>query len=375
LDDRVLPWIQAWRLAMPTFYQREQPADHFRTGAHRDGLVPLALAEVVRRTAEALDAEPAGPRMIDVVDVGGGDGSLLEAVMSTLTRLDPQLAMRCRPMVVELRPRPPELSAVIGWIVGPAPDSVPRGLTGVLIAHELLDDVPLEVLQIDDAGRPREVLVDPTTGHEECGDVASDDAIEWCRAWWPSQSPGERLEVGLARDDVWTALTSRLERGLALAIDYAHAREERAVGQYPLGTLAGYRDGRAIPPIANGTMNVTAHVALDSCAEAAASRARAAGRECVTRFMTQREALTSLLPEESAIASDASARERLEAIGLRSHRAEAIDPAGLGGFTWLIQQFGVATRGDGPNVGVSGAAAPDTPTFGLVTHRGGTMRT
>jgi SAM-dependent MidA family methyltransferase len=325
---------------MPTFYQREHPADHFRTGAQRDGTVPEALAELVRQCAAELDATSSEPQLLDVVDVGAGDGSLLEGVMNTLARIDPELAARCRPVGVDLRPRPPELSARIDWIVGAAPESLPEPLVGVLIAHELLDDVPLEVLQCDDDGGLRDVLVDPSNGRETLGNPASDDALEWSRRWWPWRSPGERIEVGAARDDMWAALTLMMERGVAVAIDYAHTREERACGEHRLGTLMGYRNGRSLPPVPDGTMNVTAHVALDACA--AAAQARAASRECHTRMMSQRDAINALLPDAGPAPMDASPRGTLEEIGRRSRRAEASDATGLGRFTWLVHSFGVA---------------------------------
>ncbi|NEB77546.1 hypothetical protein G3I40_20315, partial [Streptomyces sp. SID14478] len=53
-----------------------------------------------------------------------------------------------------------------------------------------------------------------------------------------------------------------VERGLAVAVDYAHARGTRP----PFGTLTGFRAGRETAPVPDGTCDLTAHVALDACA-------------------------------------------------------------------------------------------------------------
>ena len=55
------------------------------------------------------------------------------------------------------------------------------------------------------------------------------------------------------------------------------------------GTLTGYRDGAVVAPIPDGTCDITAHVALDACAEAG----RRAGA-ISTGLSTQRDALGAL---------------------------------------------------------------------------------
>ena len=117
----------------------------------------------------------------------------------------------------------------------------------------------------------------------------------------------------------------------AIAIDYAHPVDNRP----PCGTLTGYRDGSVVPPIPDGTCDITAHVALDSCAEAGV-RAGAIS----TTLSTQRDALrelgiTGARPPIDLAHSDPHGY--LRALARASEEAELIDPAGLGGFGWLCQ--------------------------------------
>jgi SAM-dependent MidA family methyltransferase len=127
----------------------------------------------------------------------------------------------------------------------------------------------------------------------------------------------------------------RLEGGLALAADYGHSRAARPLG----GTLAGFRDGRAVRPIPDGSRDITAHVALDACA--AAGTAAGATRTLLT---TQRAALRALglsgrRPPPSQ--ADRDPAGYLTALRVAAEEAELTDPAGLGGFGWLVQAVGV----------------------------------
>ena len=132
---------------------------------------------------------------------------------------------------------------------------------------------------------PRIMLVDPGSGAEQPGPPAGPAEQEWLRRWWPLHHPGERAELGRPRCAAWAAVVGRLAGGLALAADYAHSRDGRPLA----GTLAGFRAGRAVRPIPDGSRDITAHVALDACAAAGA----AAGAT-QTVLTTQRAALRAL---------------------------------------------------------------------------------
>jgi SAM-dependent MidA family methyltransferase len=159
--------------------------------------------------------------------------------------------------------------------------------------------------------------------------------------WWPldGAAPGDRAEVGLSRDAAWAAAVRALGAGVAVAVDYGHLRADRVLGRYAGGTLTGYRHGRAVPPVPDGSCDLTAHVAVDACAQAG----RAAGATS-TALLRQREVLRNLglsgaLPDVALARTDpigyARALEHAGAV------AELVDPAGLGGFWWLAQSVGV----------------------------------
>jgi SAM-dependent MidA family methyltransferase len=225
---------------------------------------------------------------------------------------------------VEIRPRPDDLPAAVTWA-----HTVPAGITGLVMANEWLDNVPVDVVE-QTTGRLRLVLVDPATGNERLGGLPTTADVRWLAQWWPP-GIGERAEIGRPRDDAWVDLLGHLAKGFALAVDFHHRRTDRP----PAGTVAGYRGGRWVSPVPDGTCDICAHVALDACA---AAGERFGANDTV--LTTQREALLALgidgrLPELSPADNDPVGH--LHAQRLAGEAGELLDPAGLGGFGWLFQ--------------------------------------
>ena len=205
---------------------------------------------------------------------------------------------------------------------------IPAGLVGLLIATEWLDNVPLDVLDVDDRGELRKVLVDRSTGTETLGAPADPADRFWLSRWWPG--PG-RVEVGWPRDTAWADAVSSVRRGAALCVDYGHRRAARPVS----GTLTGFRDGRQVAPVPDGSCDVTAHVAMDAVAVAAG---------LPYRMVRQREALKALgvdgaRPPLALARTDPAGYVR--ALSAAGAAAELIDPAGLGSHWWLCHHVGI----------------------------------
>ncbi|AUG77987.1 hypothetical protein CFP65_3183 [Kitasatospora sp. MMS16-BH015] len=318
---------QRWQTAMEQalyapdsgFYRRpEGPVGHFRTSVHASPHYAGAVARLLRE----VDRELGRPEVITLVDVGAGRGELLTGVLAAVGGLDDRgdLGGRLRPVAVEVAERPAGVPAEVEWT-----DRVPTGFAGLLFANEWLDNVPLDIAEVDEDGVLRLVEVTPAGEERLAAPVAGADA-EWAARWWPAEEPGARVELGRSRDAAWRGAVAGLERGLAVAVDYAHTRADRPL----FGTLAGFRAGREVEPVPDGSCDVTAHVALDSAA--------APGLHSL--WTTQRAALRALgvdggRPPLELASTDPVAY--LRALGGAGESAELTDPAGLGGFRWLTQ--------------------------------------
>ncbi|TWP51374.1 hypothetical protein FKR81_14210 [Lentzea tibetensis] len=276
----------AWRSALygpDGFFTRgERPSDHFRTAPLIGPELASALLELLARVDRALGSPP----VVDFVDVGAGGGELAAAVRALATG---SLGSRLQVTAVDVGPRV-ELPGV-RWT-----SSVPSCI-GLLVAHEWLDAIPCPVVR-----------------------GPSDDP--WLASWWPLEAGGW-AEVGAPRDEAWTSAVAAVT-GAALAIDYGHTIECRRP------TLTGYRDGRQVEPVFDGSCDITAHVAFDSAAAAA-------GGDHV--LISQRDALPALgLAGDVPPLSDPMAW--LSATARAGRIAELRAVGGLGDFGWLLHATG-----------------------------------
>ena len=279
-SEGISEWV-SWREAMERalygpagFFRRaEGPAGHFRTSVHASPLYAGAVAELLRR----VDAALGHPVELALVDIGAGRGELLAGVVASLPD---EVTARLKACAVERADRPDGLDSRIRWARTP-----PQGATGLLFANEWLDNVPVDVAEVDEDGVARYVLVRPSDGAERLGPPVEGADAAWLERWWPiPAAPGARAEIGRARDEAWAAAVGSLTRGVAVAVDYGHEQGARP----PFGTLTGFREGRQVRPVPDGSCDLTCHVAVDACAAAAAG---APGEVMTT---TQREALRAL---------------------------------------------------------------------------------
>ncbi len=229
------------------------------------------------------------PDPFDLVDVGAGRGDLLRGL--------PDVPARWRLTGVDLA----AADVPFRWL-----SEVPA-VTGLLFANEWLDAVPLDVVQdgrlvlVDEQGRES-----PGRGTTTRGWTGGGRSATAGRSAAPATTPG-RTRCG------------QVERGLAVAVDYGHLRAARRP------TLTGYRSGRQVAPVPDGSCDLTAHVALDSLAATTGAR-----------LLPQHEALRHL-------GVDAALPDPVTAAGLqRSSQARTLlDPQGLGGFSWVVQEVGL----------------------------------
>ncbi|HET9381941.1 MAG TPA: SAM-dependent methyltransferase [Streptomyces sp.] len=317
------------------FYRREGPAGHFRTSVHASPLFAGAVARLLCRVDEALG----GPGELGFVDMAAGRGELVTGVLAALPA---GVAARTRAYGVDLAARPPGLDHRIEWLHEP-----PHGLTGLLFANEWLDNVPVDVAEVDSGGAVRRVHVGPD-GTERLGEPVTGPDADWLARWWPLPATGApgagedgeageglRAEIGLPRDEAWASAVGTLTRGLAVAVDYGHTAGTRP----PFGTLTGFRAGREVPPVPDGSCDITAHVALDA---AVAACTRPGGRLLSQRAALHALGVTGDRPPLALASADAAAYVR--ALTRAGEAAELTAPGGLGDFAWLLQPVGLAGR-------------------------------
>jgi len=290
------------------------PADHFRTSAHTGRLFAGAIMRLIERVDAALEH----PTRLDVIDVGAGRGELITALLNVAPA---GLRDRIRPVAVEIGPRPDGLDDAVVWL-----DKLPAHITGIVLATEWLDNVPLDIVDMTGAGW-RLVTVD-SAGATSLGDPPAPADAAWLDRWWPE---GVRAEIGTTRDAAWSDAVGRIGAGLALAVDYGHTRARRPA----LGTLTGFRHGREVLPVPDGSCDLTAHVAVDAVAAAGSAVAN-----LDAQVVGQAEALRALGVNGRRPGLDLAHADPLayvRALADASTAAELTDPTGLGDHFWICQ--------------------------------------
>ncbi|SEP60784.1 SAM-dependent methyltransferase [Microlunatus flavus] len=328
-------WRQAWDDAAygeDGFWSREQPGAHFTTGVGVGAHVARAVAALA----------PAGVGV--VVDVGAGDGRLVTALAPLL----PGVGL----VGVDRRARPDGLDPRVGWVVDHWDAGAGRwqqggperwcatGARPLLVAHEWLDDLPatVAVRERQDWHEVWHAMAHDGSGRERQGRVVAAEDAAWLDRWWPGAEEGSRAEVGSPRDAAWADLVAAAvaRGGRALAVDYGHLAD----GRPRTGSLTAYAAGRQRSPVADGSVNLTAGVAVDAL-EAAGRRA---GGETLL-LARQAEVLADLAADPQTDAS-ASGADPLAALVRRSELASLTAPGRWGPLWWLLQ---------------GAAAAPDAP--------------
>lgn len=259
-------WSLAWNSALygtEGFYRRQTPGAHFATSVSG---VPGTTQVMADALCEFMDRQ----RLQRFLDLGAGSTGLAVCMASRRPGM-PVVAVDIRPSSGpgDADSRGSSASRV-KWIdVCPGTPGRPvlrrllSSLSETLVfAHEWLDVLPCDIAEVGLDGSLRYVLFDCADGREVLGPPLTGRDSRWCRRYWPWShlTVGDRLDIGRSRDEWWAFVVRSLRSGVAIAVDYGHTIAARPHGS----TVAGYRGGRSVPPIPDGSCDITAQVSMDS---------------------------------------------------------------------------------------------------------------
>jgi SAM-dependent MidA family methyltransferase len=207
----------------------------------------------------------------------------------------------------------------IGWR-----NELPVGHKGLVFANELLDNIACDVAELDPDGCQRVLELDRATGDERLGPAVDPEQASWLATWWPLVGQGDRAEIGLTRDALWTRVCAANPEALCVAVDYGHCLADRPVG----GSLSSYREARQTPVTFDGRHDITAHVAFDSLASCVGGVIRR------QRDVLEELGVSGNRPAIGRATEDAAGY--LRALARATTAAELLEVGGLGDFRWLL---------------------------------------
>lgn len=281
--------------------------------------------------ARALDAwwhELGCPAPFTVVDAGAGPGTLARSVLAAEPECRRAGALRYVAVEVSAAQRERHPAEVESVAVLPA-----EPLVGVVLANELLDNLPFRLLVFDDGWREAYVA----TGSDGRFVEVLVPAVDVPGELLPPTAPlGARVPVQDAAARWVRDALALIERGRLVVTDYCSAATGLCAKRPWRDWLRTYREhGRGRHYLLDvGEQDITAEVAIDQLSAAAglpdAVRTQAQ--------LLQRWGITELVAEGKRVWAEQAARPGLEAMRMRSRVSEAealLDPGGLGGFTVL----------------------------------------
>jgi SAM-dependent MidA family methyltransferase len=236
---------------------------------------PLFGALLARQFAEMWERLER-PEVFTIVEQGAHRGDFAADVLAHLREHAPAFHACVKYAIVEPSPRAREtqrnaldtFAEKTKWFA--SLDELPR-FTGVHFCNELLDAFPIHLVKRTGSGW-LERHVDFRKGAFVFVDLPlSNPALGAPLARLPEVPDGYVTEINLAALDLIEALSTKLDLGYVLAIDYGFPRDEYYRPERTDGTLSAYAAHRREPnPLARpGEIDLTAHVDFTTLVERA----------------------------------------------------------------------------------------------------------
>ena len=279
---------------------------------------------VIARTLDAWWKELGSPSRFDVVDCGAGPGTLARSILAA----QPECATAMHYVAVEisasqraLHPQSVE-----------SRETMPNGpITGVILANELLDNLPFRLFVFD--GSWMEAFVSQASSGQFVEVLHTLDVVPSCL---PDTAPhGSRAPIQDAAASWVRDCLSKIDHGRLLLLDYCSSSTAEIALTPWRDWLRTYRDqGRGDHYLINpGSQDITAQVMLDQLPTGFATSTQA-------DFLTQ-WGIDDLVSEGNAYWESMKNAPDVAAMKMRSRSTEAkslTDFSSLGAFTALSWQ-------------------------------------
>ncbi|MDQ3916656.1 MAG: SAM-dependent methyltransferase [Actinomycetota bacterium] len=290
------------------------------------------------------------PSEFTVVEVGPGEGGFAAAVLAAA----PAAFARClRYRLVERVPALQERQRMllagrdVAW--SPSVTEVPPAAHGVVFANEVLDNLPVHVVERRD-GALLELCVDSARGRlvETLRPPAGNELAAWLQRAGAEVPEGHRFEVTMAAESFVRRCAAAFGTGALVLVDYG--AESRELAERPRGTLVAYSSSGASQDVLArpGRQDVTAHanwtVVRRTCEAAGLHVTGPVAQRDVLLALGAREMGEDLRGEHARASAEGRGADAVRALSGRSSLGAVLDPGGLGGLGVLV-----ATRGIPPD--------------------------
>ncbi|RDX36080.1 SAM-dependent methyltransferase [Kangiella sp. HD9-110m-PIT-SAG07] len=285
-----------------------------------------------------------------VLELGAGSGKLMVDILQQcqsggclpktyyILEVSAELRQRQKQRLSEVLP---QLKSKVVWL-----DSLPKSFHGVVVANEVVDAIPVELLMQTEQG-----LAQGFVTHNEQGFKLEFEPSSFSQGWrkrhketcqqWPEGYLAESCEL---RRDWLKSLLESIEQGCVLLIDYGFEEDELYSPYRPQGSLqCYYRQKKHSMPLALlGLQDITSSVNFTRLAEEAlGAGASVMGLPTQAQFLTLSGIEQFVAqPQDSDTMSSLSVAQQLQTLLMPNEMGQNIKVLGLSkGFSGALSGF------------------------------------
>ncbi len=270
-----------------------------------------------------------------LVEVAAGSGSLLRPLLASVDYDIEAWAVEVSPAaqaaLAEILPAERVVDSL---------QEVPSPFRGVIVANELVDNLPMAIAQRV-GGEWRERWVGADRGELALIDAdARPEVLDWLDRYAGPVPDGGMVEVQMAAAEWLRSAMSMIEAGSIVLFDYGDTTENLLPRRQD-GTLRTYRSHHLGPhPLDEpGATDITADVnftALEAVAVEAGWDAKIWRQDDYLAQLGVRDRISEMRHRELDLARSGDEMERLKVRTLRTEAETLIHPRGLGDFRVLV---------------------------------------
>jgi SAM-dependent MidA family methyltransferase len=322
-------------------YYHGVPGDRdYATSVRISPVFGYALARLVSEFASRI-----GDGLFGIVDMGCGDGALLNRLLSETPE---DIISRARIWGIDRAVPPHAISPPVGF--AGSLEELPQQLPLLVISNELFDALPYARLVQRDAGL-RELYVTEEEGKLDWDEQPAEECyVEYARRRGMELQSGQFADVSLEWGELYSAICEMPNVAMVVTFDYGFPQKQLFDPRFRrFGTAAAYyrhqvsRDLLARP----GEQDLTAHVNFTDLIDAGEARGFA-----TLAFLRQAEFLLRLGIAEHPMfagAAEVEVASLEEAVLMEAQRESArrlVLPDGIGeDIRALVQARGVSLKG------------------------------
>ncbi|MFD1736532.1 class I SAM-dependent methyltransferase [Bacillus salitolerans] len=214
-----------------------------------------------------------------ILEIGGGNGTFAKQVLHTWKELSPDTFIKGKYILIEASPFHKELiqeqlqefdNVELFNQIKDAKECFPT-FKGIIFSNEFFDALPVHVIKKQN-GAFHEIMIGRVGAElvEMVTPLCNDQILSFVEKYGVELKEGQRYEIPLVMDFLFLELSSWVEEGLVITIDYGYSDHEWGLPFHSQGSLRGYYKHQMIEdPLKNvGEMDLTTHIHFDKLIKA-----------------------------------------------------------------------------------------------------------